>query len=799
MIGTEQRDWRNVSYVGQRVPGKTNTRLVAGKGVFVDDIHLPRTAYMAVLRSQYARARIRSIDVTEAEKLPGVLYVLTGREILENTNPFTDETGMDAKLGTVWALVPEQVRYVGEPIAAVVAEDKFTAYEALDYIAVDYEELEPVMDRDKAMRPDSPLVEPRWTDNLMRTREARIGDPDAAFAEADGIVTGVVHSNLITGAAIEPRGVLATYEPHSDLLTLWSSTQNPHPLRVYLSEILRIPTNSIRVIQPFVGGAFGLKIPTFHEDPLVAYMARKLERPVKWIEERTENLQAGGHSRNTRFEYEASYKKDGTVTGLKAKVVADVGAPAGLVGWSMGFVTWSCIPGVYKIPNAYTELFVVVTNKCPWHAYRGFGKDAASYLMDRVIDHVARDAGLDTTAVRFKNFIPADEFPYEQMSGDVIDSGNYAGALKTLLEMVDYENFAARQAKARAEGRYIGLGIGQELTPEGCSFPGSLAAGGYDSTEVRVDPAGDVTVLTGVTSPGGGNETGIAQIVADLLGCELSRVRVIQGDTLSCPYGSGNYSSRSMILGGSAAYVAASEIREKMMSIASSMLEASVGDLDAEGGRFFVKGSPQRAVTIEQVATEAYRCPHGPHMEEIGATLEATRSFKIDNVWHQPEKHGRFSGYPLWPSAVSAAEVEVDPDTGHVKILKYTIVHDSGKIINPLLAEGQLHGGIAQGLGGAMFEELVYDEEGQLQTATFMDYTIPTAVEMPAIEIGHQETQSPFTPLGHKGVGESGVGAALGSLCGAVENALADLDVRITRLPLTPDNVWAAIQEARVR
>jgi carbon-monoxide dehydrogenase large subunit len=789
-----------LTYVGRPVPSLTNTKLVAGRGRFVDDIQLPGMTYAAVLRSPFAHARIRGIDTSKAEALPGVLHVLTGREVAREMNPIpeTYDTAAVGAKGVRWyALCVDRARYVGEAVAAVVAEDKFAAYAALDLIEVDYEELPVVSDPEQAMEDGAPLVEPDWGDNIMASRDIVLGDPDAAFASANGTISGYVRSARITGTAIEPRGCVASYDAYEDTLTFWDSTQNPHPLRNYLAETLGMPDTSIRVIQPHVGGGFGLKIPTFQEEPLVAYLARKLKRPVKWIEERSENFWTGGHARDTRFSYEAAYNDDGTVTGIRLKVIADVGAPTALCGWGMSFVTWYCLPCVYKIPNSETHLRSVVTNKCPWNAYRGYGKDAASFLMDRIMDHIARVTGIDRAEVRFRNFIPPDEFPFPQVSGAMIDSGDYAKALSTVLDMVEYASFPALQEQARAEGRRIGLGIGQELIPEGCSMPGSLLLNGCDGTEVRMSPTGEVTVLTGVTSPGSGNETGIAQIVADALGCTFDRIRVVQGDTESCPWGFGNYSARSVIIGGSAAHLAASDVKEKMVRVAANMLEASPADLEAVGGRIFVSGTPDRGVTHDEVAHEVYRNPHGPNMEGIEPALEAQRHFKIDNVYHQPEKQGRFSAYPSWPNGVAAVVVEVDEETGYVKVLRYCMVHDAGRIVNPLLAEANLHGGVAQGLGAALYEQIAYDEDAQPLTATFMDYTIPTALEVPDIELGHQETLTPFTPLGTKGVGESGVGAPLGALCSAIENALPELDLRLTELPLTPSRVWAAIQSAK--
>jgi carbon-monoxide dehydrogenase large subunit len=788
-----------MGYVGQRIAGLRNKQLVAGKGTFVGDIEIPGLSYMAVLRSPYAHALIRSIDTSRAEELPGVLLIVTGAEIAAETDPIPeawDPSEVGARSIRWYSLAPERVRFVGEAVAAVVAEDKFTAYKALDYIEADYEELPAVVDPEEALKPGATLVEPSWPDNVIVSRDFVTGDPDAVFAEADGVVSGVVQSNRITGSPLEPRGVVAKYDPYENLYTVWDSTQDPHPLRVYLAQTLRVPETSIRVIQPHVGGAFGLKQPTFQEEPLAPYLARKVRRPVKWIEERNENFQVGGHSRDTRFYYEAAYRADGRITGIRIRVIADVGAPSALLGWGMSFVTWYCLPTVYDISNVRMELFSVVTNKCPWNAYRGYGKDAASFLMDRVVDHVSKTLGKDRTEVRFTNFIQPDRFPHQQPSGAVLDSGDYPAALRKLLELVDYENFPRVKEKARRKGRFIGLGIGQELTPEGASVPGSLMIGGYDGSNVRVLPTGEVLLLTGVTSPGSGNETGLAQIVADSVGCKIERVKVIQGDTDACPWGLGNYSSRSIIMGGSAAHLAAVEVRDKILKIAGSMLEVAPDDLVAEEGRVYPRGVPSRFVTIEDVAGQAYRHTHGRHMDDVEPALESTRHFKIGNVYHQPEKQGRFSTYPTWPYGVAACVVEVDPETGFVTLLRYCLVHDAGTIINPLLVEANLQGGMTQGIGSALYEEINYDETGQLLTATFMDYTIPTAVDVPSYELGHLASPSPFTPLGAKGVGESGVGAALGALCSAIEDALPFLDLHLTRLPLSPSRVWEAIRNA---
>ena len=789
-----------MKYVGQEIPGMTSRQLAAGKGEYVGDVHLEGMLHMAVLRSPYAHALIKSIDTKAAEQVPGVVYVMTGKEAKENMRSMTaalDTAGMGAKSAECYALCPERVRYVGEAVAAVVAESKYVARKAAELIEVDYEPLPVVSDPEEALKPGAPLVEPKWGDNAMMASDFSYGNVDDAFAKADGTISGVVKTQRYTGAAIEPRGYVASYDQFADLLTFWASTQNPHPLRVLLADTLGVPETTIRVIQPKVGGAFGLKIPPFQEEPLIAYLARKLGRPIKWIEERFENLLAGGHAREERLYYEAAYKKDGTVTGLRVKVIADVGAPAGLAGWGMAYVTAYCIPTVYKIPNCRVQLSIAVTNKCPWNAYRGFGKEAASFLMDRIMDGVAKAAGIDRAQVRLKNFIQPEEFPYSQISGAVLDSGNYPEALRRVLRMIDYENFPKLQEEARKQGRYIGLGLGQELTPEGCALPGSTLVSGYDGCTVRVNPSGQVTVLTGVTSPGSGNETSIAQIVADTLGVELGSIRVIQGDTDLCPYGLGNYSSRSVITGGPAAQASAIDIRDKMFKVAARMLEVSPADLDAEDGKISVKGAPTRNVLIKDVASTVYRDCYGKYACDSEPGLEATRYFRHSNVYHQPEVQGRFSAYPAWPNVAAGCIVEVDPDTGLIKLLRYCAVHDAGKIINPRLAEANLHGGIVQGIGGAMYESLVYDDAGQLKTATFMDYTLPNAVDVPSIEAQHLETPSPFNPMGSKGVGESGVTAPLGALCGALEDAVPNLRLDKLEMPLTPSRVWREIQKAR--
>jgi carbon-monoxide dehydrogenase large subunit len=787
-------------HVGRRYTGLTNRELAAGRGEFVSDLKPDGLLHMAVLRSPHAAARVVSIDTSRAESLDDVVYVMTGAEAKENMRAIPEawNTREIGAKGVSWyALAPDRVRYVGEAVAAVVAETKYAAYRALRLIDVDYEVLDAVTDPMAAIEDGSPLVEPAWGDNLLVTRDWRTGDMEAAFEAAELTATGRVRSERITGVPLEPRGSVAYYDRFRDQLTVWESTQNPHPLRTFLAETLDMQETKIHVIQPRVGGAFGLKQPPFQEQPLIAYLAKKVGRPIKWIEERDENFATTGHSRDVTFFYRVAFDRQGVVSGLDIHVVADVGAPTALLGWGQSFVTAYCLPTVYRVPNNRIRLSVVVTNKTPWNAYRGFGKDSASFLMDRIMDRVARETGRDRVDVRLRNFIQPEEFPYAQPSGAILDSGNYPAALRKVLELVDYDGFADEQARARAEGRFIGLGIGQELTPEGCAMPGAVMISAYDGATVRVAPSGDVTVLTGVTSPGCGNETAMAQIAAEFLGCDIARVKVVQGDSETCPYGLGNYSSRGTMYGGSAVQLAATELRDKMFRVAGKMLEADPADLDAANGSIFVAGATRRSVTFDEVTNQIYRHTFGEFADEEEPGLESTRYFRMGNIYHQPEKQGRFSNYPAWPNGCAAAVVEVDPETGGIKILRFCLVDDVGTMINPLLIDANLHGSIAQGIGGAMFEQLAYDDEGQLLTGTLMDYTIPTAVEMPRFEVAHQETPSPFTPLGMKGAGESGVGVCLGALCSAIENAFGELDLSIDDLILTPSRVWHALQDAK--
>lgn len=791
------------AHVGRRYPSRTNGPLVMGRGSYVADVRPPGgTSFMAVLRSPHAHARIRSIDTSRAESMPGVLAAVTGAEIADRTRPIPqgwDTAAVGAHQVEWYALCVDRVRYVGEAVAAVVAETRYAADLALGHIDVDYEPLPAATDAGAALEPGAPLVEPGWGSNVLVRRDLKTGDVAGALAGAHGIVETEIVTHRGTGVPIETRGLVVSFDRKRETLTLWNSTQNPHPLRVYLSQTLGIPESRIRVIQPQVGGAFVLKQPTFQEEPLIAYLAFKLRRSIRWIESRDENFISIGHAREMTARIEAGYDQRGVVTGLDVQVVADVGAPTSLVGWGMTFAASGLIPGPYRIPNTRVRLTTVVTNKTPWNSYRGFGKDIANLWLERVMDEVARATGLDRGEVRMRNFLRADEFPFAREGGGIIGSGDYHATLRKAMDLAGYAGFEDRRRRERERGRYVGLGIGHELTPEGCAMPGSVMISAYDGATVRVGPTGEVTVLSGITSPGNGNETALAQIAADGLGSRLEDVRVVQGDTVVCPWGLGNYSSRGVIIGGSAVGEAVAELKARLLQVAANMLEVAPEDLEAADGHVSVVGAPRRSVPIADIADEMYRRPYGPATEDVEPGLEVTRYYRAENIYHQPATQGRFNAYPTWPSASAACVVAVDPETGLIEVLDYYLVEDAGTIVNPLLVDANLHGATAQALGGALYEQIGYDESGQIRTATLMDYTIPTAVEMPRVEVEHEANPSPFTPLGTKGAGESGLGCGLSAVVSAVEDALRDHDVRINEIPMTPSRVWSAIRAAESR
>lgn len=687
-------------------------------------------------------------------------------------------------------LVVGKVIYAGQPIAAVLATTREAARLAAARVQVTYAVLPAILDGEEALKSGAPHVIDEWPDNVLHQGRITHGDVEGAFRAAAHRLSATIRLHRCSTQPIETRAYVASYSLRDDLLTLYATTQNPHQLRHQLAGALRRPENRIRVIVPNLGGAFGLKMIGHPEESLICLLAILSGHPVKWVEGRDECLIITG--REQVHHVELAYAPTGKVIAFRDHFVANVGAPYATPGWGMVPLTAGTLPTGYDIQTVEIEYTLAVTNKGPWTASRGYGKEASNIVMERAMDLVARALKLDPVDVRRRNLIPASTFPYRSATGLHIDSGDYHATLEDTLVLGDYHRWRTEQQRARDDGRYVGVGIACELTPEGGSLPRSLVAG-YDTSTVRVDPSGSVTVLTGVTSPGGGNETGIAQLVGDELGVRPDRIRIIQGDTDVSPYGFGNYSGRSLIAGGGSAILAARDIREKMARVAAAMLQVSSEKLVFAGGRISLRGEPDRGVDFSQVAFVVYSQAYGL-ASIVEPPLESTRTYRPPNIRHTPDEHGRLNPYPTYSNAAYLAVVEVDPKTGVVRVVHLAAVHDCGFAINPALVEGQLRGAIAMGLGAALGEEVRYDKDGGRLTTSFREYVMPRGLDVPPIIVGHRETLSPYTLLGNKGGGEAGVGGAAAAIMNAVADALAPLGIDVLTLPLHPPTLWTHLR-----
>jgi carbon-monoxide dehydrogenase large subunit len=784
------------SYIGSRERKQYGDRFLTGRIEYINDVRLPGTVHMAVLRSPHAHARIVSVDLDRARQAPGVVAVLSGSEAADLCGPiphFIDPSVFGGKTCDVRVLALDKAIFQGQPVAAVVAETPGDAEAALDLIAVEYEPLPVVVDGDEAIADGAPVIHESWGDNVIIQIPFVEGDVEAAFAEADHVIEDTLKIQRYSTQPIETRGYLAVWNSRNDTFTFHGACQNPHPLRWVLANALGIEEGQLRVIAPHVGGGFGLKMHGHPEEPLTCVFARLTGRPVKWIEDRRETLLVGGREHMHRFK--VGFTSDGRITALRDHFVANVGALGAAPGWGMGFLTALSFPTGYKIPNTDVVVTVVTTNKAPWNASRGYGKEGSNLVMERIMDMVASRLDMDPAEVRRRNFVAKDEFPYRTNSGLNIDSGDYHALLDKALEMIGYEEFRERQRSARAQGRHLGVGIAFELTPEAADIPGTLV-GGFDTSTVKMDPSGKVTVLTGVTSPGSGNDTGIAQVVADTLGIALSEVTVIQGDTGICPYGFGNYSGRSMVVGGNSALLAARDIKEKLVKVAAFMLEGEEGDVRLSHSSASLESNPEKTISIAAVAYAVYSLAFAV-AAMVEPPLEATRVYKPENLTHFPDEKGRIQPYPTYSNAVHAAIVEVDVQTGKVEIERIGVAHDCGVMVNPMFVEGQMEGAVGFGVGAALFEEQRYDDEGNFLSNRLKTYLMPRALDLPAIDMVHQVTPSPFTILGVKGAGEAGVGGAQAAIANAVHDALAPLGVTMRKMPLSPPHVLEAIEEVQ--
>jgi carbon-monoxide dehydrogenase large subunit len=730
--------------------------------------------HMHIVRSNRGHARLRNVDTAAAKATPGVALVMTGVEAKAwgEQLPTASNLGQNA---TRYPLSADGVvRFVGEGIAAVVAENRYTARDAADLIDVDYEDLPVVVDAKKAMEPGAPLLHPQFDPQTNVCISMPQGDKeatDAAFREADVVIDQWMVNHRLVPNAMEPRGVVANWDPGMETLTVWSSTQVPHLLKSLLANLIRVPEHKVRVIAPEVGGGFGSKIDVYPEDMLVPLASIHLGKPVKWIEERQENFQSTIHGRDIHARVELAARSDGKLLGQRMEILADIGAYQQLLTAAIPTLTSLLLPGLYKVPALYATLTEVYTNKTPTDAYRGAGRPEAIYFMERGLDMLARKLNMDPAEIRRRNYIQPDEFPFQTIAGLTYDSGDYEPTLDLALEKFGYTELRAQQAAAKAEGRKVGIGISTyvEICGLGPSF--MVPGGGWESGTVRIERSGKVTVLTGTSPHGQGGETTFAQIIADELGVPYDDVTVIHGDTAQVPFGIGTFGSRAVAVGGAALMMSVGKIKEKAKRFAGQMLEALPSDLVYDKGMIFVQGQPDKGVTIQEVAGAAWNALNLPPDTEPG--LNETSYFEPTNA--------------TFPFGAHVCLVEVDRDTGKIDLQKYVSVDDCGNVINPMIVEGQVHGGLAQGIGQAMIEEAVYGEDGQLLTGSFMDYNMPRAENFPQFELYRTVTPTPVNPLGAKGVGEAGT---IGSTP-AIVNAVCDaLDMDHIDMMLRPEKLW---------
>jgi len=779
-----------VRHVGSRAKRPDDPRILTGRGRYVDDLILPRMVHVAFVRSVHAHARLGRVGVGAARRAPDVVGVLTGAEAARLCKPYrgvlAHYRGM--KTGAMQPLAVERVRYVGEPIVAVAATSRAAAEDAARRVAVEYEPLPAVLDPGTALAPGAPLIHEALGDNLIYETRLTAGDVAGALAAAHRVYTRKFTIGRHTGVPVEPRSLVADYEPSTRALTLWISSQVPHMMQAVLAELFSLPEQRVRVIAPDVGGSFGIKIHVYQDDLAACALAQVLGRPVKWVATRRESFLADIHARDQSVRVEVAAAADGTLTGMRAEITAAVGPYSAYPRSSVveGGQVLRLLPGPYRLRNYDATLRVVAQNKAITSQYRAVGHPIATAVTESMVELIARDLGLDPAELRRRNLVRPDEFPYASAGGNVYDSGSYHAALETLLEAAGYDALRGEQRAARAAGRAVGIGLScfVELTGPGAQFYGVGGApiSGQEGTTVRLEPSGAVTVLTGVTDQGQGTRTALAQIVADELGVPLEAVAVLSGDTGMVPYGGGTWASRGMPIGGSATLLAVRALRDRVRRVAAALLEAHEGDVELAEGRVHVRGSPDRALTLGQLAKTVWF--RSNELRGVEPSLEATVHYTNPGAW-------------TFTNGAHLAVVEVDPETGRVRVVKYVAVDDCGTLVNPALVDGQVRGGVAQGIGGALWEHCVYDDTGQLLTTTLMDYAVPTAADLPPIDVHHLETPAPSIAGGYKGAGEGGTAGAPAAILNAVNDALAPFGVMVTEQPVTPERVLRALGRLR--
>jgi carbon-monoxide dehydrogenase large subunit len=774
------------NYIGARVKRGDDPRLLTGRGRYVDDLTLPRMVHAAIVRSAEAHARLIRVGLDAARRAPGVVGVLAGDGAARLCKPYRGVLlhyqGM--KTGAMRPLAVERVRYVGEPIAVIAAESRAAADDAAALVEVDYEPLPAVLEPDAAVAPGTPLIHEDLGDNLLYETRLAAGDSARAFAAAGRTWTRTFTTGRHTGVPLEPRGLLAEFEPATRSLTVWISTQVPHMMQAVLADLFGLAEHRVRVIAPDVGGSFGIKIHVYQDDMAACAMALALGRPVKFVAGRRESFLSDIHAREQTICVEVAADDDGVLTAMRASITAAVGPYSAYPRSSVveGAQVLRLLPGPYRVRHYDATLRVVAQNKVVTSQYRGVGHPIATAVTESMVDLVARDLGLDPAEVRRRNLVRPEELPYTSPTGNVYDSGSYQAALAKLLQAASYDGLRRDQAAARRQGRYVGIGLScfVELTGPGAQFYGVGGApiSGQEGTTVRLEPGGAVTALVGVTNQGQGTATALAQIIADELDVELDRVAVLSGDTAVVPYGGGTWASRGMPIGGSATLLAARALADKIRLVAGALLEAHAADIELRGGQALVRGSPTRCLTFAALARATYF--RSNELRGVEPSLEATVHYTNPTAW-------------TFTNGAHLAVVEVDVETGKVRVVRYVAVDDCGRIVNPALVEGQIAGGVAQGLGGALSEHCAYDETGQLLATTLMDYAVPTSADVPSIEMHHLETPAPAIAGGFKGAGEAGATGAPAAILNAVNDALAPLGVMLTEQPITPERVVRAL------
>ena len=784
MTATESK----TRYVGAPVLRREDRPLLVGQGTFVDNIQLPGTAHMVVVRSPYAHARIRSVNLDAARAAEGVLAAFSGADLRDEWKapmPCAWPVTEDMKNPEHFPLATDEACFQGDGVAVVLATSRSLAKDAAELVEIDYEPLPATVDVWASAQAGAPLAHETLESNVSYVWKLETDDVAAAFAAADVTVKRRYYQPRLIPNAMEPRAVAARIEPNGDA-TMWSTTQIPHILRALSAATLGLSEAKVRVVAPDVGGGFGSKADVYAEELLVLALTRRLGCPVKWVEERSEGYTSTIHGRDFVTEMEFAATKDGTITAVRANVTAAMGAYLQLITPGIPLLGAWLYSGPYVIPNYSFTCTGVFTNTTPTDAYRGAGRPETTYVIERTMDALAAELGMDKLELRRKNFIT--EFPAQIASGLTIDSGDYHGALDKLLERLDLDGVRADQAARRERGDVKQLGVGFSTYAEMCGIAPSrilgairFAAGGWESATVRALPTGSLQVVTGTSPHGQGHETAWAQIAADQLGYDISEIEVVHSDTAIAPYGLDTYGSRSLPIGGAALYFAGERVIEKARQLVAHQMEVAEDDLEFADGLFSVKGSPDRVMHIKAAAWEAFAAHNLP--EGMEPYLQATATFDPSN----------FS----WPGGAHAAVVEVDTETGDTRLVRYVAVDDVGAVVNPMIVDGQVHGGVTQGIATALYEEGVYDEDGNLMTPNMTTYLVPSAAELPSFELDRVEAKSPNHPLGSKGAGETGTIASAPAVINAVVDALAHLGVTDVQMPASPERVWRAIQEAK--